>query len=366
MNIPELLKPILSQGLLAQPWVQALIIVLVSIAAATLARYLFGGILSRLTASTSTTLDDRVLKIMRKPVFLTVLLAGLWAAAAVLNPPEPFPLYIAVFVKSVVILLWSIVIVGVVMLVLAVMTGSEKSRIVQVRSRPIFELVAKVVVVGGAGYMLLLTWGIDATGWIASAGVVGVAVGLAAKDTVANLISGVFIMADAPYKLGDYVVLGTGERGKVTDIGIRSTRILTRDDLEIIVPNAVIATAKIINETGGPYEMRRVRCTVDVAYGSDVDQVREVLGEAARNCGQLVADPTPRIRFREFTASGLRFQLMGWVNEPELRGRAEDALNTAVYNGLNAAGIEIPYSKHDLYIRQAPKDDVSSLLDEDE
>ncbi len=365
MHILEHFKQVIDQGTAAHPWIQALIIVLVAVLAATLARFLFGRVLIRLTARTSTTLDDRVLAVMRKPVFLSVLLVGLWGASAVLEPPEQVSSYFGVSIKTLVILLWAIAINSIVTLVLAVTVASEKSRIIQVRSRPIFELMSKVIVVGGAGYMLLLTWGVDPTGWIASAGVVGVAVGFAAKDTVANLISGVFIMADAPYKIGDYVVLGTGERGKVTDIGIRSTRILTRDDLEIIVPNAVIAGAKIVNETGGPYEMRRVRCTIDVAYGSDVDQVRKVLDEAARACDQLVADPEPRIRLREFAPSGLRFQLMGWVKEPELRGRAEDSLNTAVYNGLNDAGIEIPYSKHDVYIKQAPRDMLSLLEEED-
>ena len=82
-------------------------------------------------------------------------------------------------------------------------------------------------------YMVLQVWSVDVTGWLASAGIVGIAVGFAAKDTLANLFSGVFILADRPYKLGDYVNLSSGERGKVTHIGIRSTRLLTRDDIEI-------------------------------------------------------------------------------------------------------------------------------------
>ncbi len=255
--------------------------------------------------------------------------------------------------ESVIILLWAVAASKVLALIMEFMTENERFRLIQVRTRPIFELAAKVVVWGGAVYLVLLTWKIDATGWIASAGVVGVAVGFAAKDTVANLISGVFIMADAPYKLGDYVVLGSGERGMVTEIGVRSTRILTRDDFEVIVPNAVIAGAKIINEAGGPHEMRRVRATVDAAYGSDIDQVRAVLVRCAQECVHLVDEPAPRVRFREFGPSGLRFQVLAWVAQPVLRGRAEDALNTAIYKAFQAEGIEIPYSKLDVYIKEA-------------
>ena len=71
---------------------------------------------------------------------------------------------------------------------------------------------------------------------LALAGIVGIAIGFTAKDTLANLFSGVFILADRPYKMGDYVNLESGERGRVTHIGIRSTRILTRDDIEVTVP----------------------------------------------------------------------------------------------------------------------------------
>jgi MscS family membrane protein len=353
MNL-ELLVQGWSEGWLALPWARALVLAVAAALAAFLAHLIFTRVLIRLAHSTHTDLDNRMLALTRKPVFFTVLLIGLWLATLMLELPDPAPFVIAGFVKSVIIVYWSVTMARVLDLLLGFMTENDRFRLIQVRTQPIFELSAKILVWGGAVYLVLLIWKIDATGWIASAGVVGVAVGFAAKDTVANLISGLFIMADAPYKLGDFVVLGSGERGMVTEIGVRTTRILTRDDFEIIVPNAVIAGAKIINEAGGPHEMRRIRATVDVAYGSDVDQVREVLTQAAADCGYLVAEPAPRVRFREFAPSGLRFQVMGWVEQPVLRGRATDGLNTAVYKGLQAAGIEIPYSKHDVYIREAP------------
>ncbi len=350
----EQLKALWSDGWLAVPWTRALALVVASVLVAGVVDFVFVRVFARLATKTSTDLDDKMVAITKRPVFVTVLLAGLWAATLVFALPAPGPFVIAGVVKSVIVIMWAVAISKVSALLLAFMTDNPHYKLIQVRTQPIFELSAKILVWGGAVYLVLLIWKIDATGWIASAGVVGVAVGFAAKDTVANLISGVFIMADAPYKLGDFVVLGSGERGMVTEIGVRTTRILTRDDFEIIVPNAVIAGAKIINEAGGPHEMRRIRATVDVAYGSDVDQVREVLTQAAADCGYLVAEPAPRVRFREFAPSGLRFQVMGWVEQPVLRGRATDGLNTAVYKGLQAAGIEIPYSKHDVYIREAP------------
>ncbi len=102
-------------------------------------------------------------------------------------------------------------------------------------------------------------------------------------------------MADAPYKIGDFVVLDTGERGEITHIGIRSTRLKTRDDVEVTVPNSVMGNTKIINESGGPHEKFRIRVAVGVAYGSDIDKVREILMDIALNPMTVCEDPEPRV-----------------------------------------------------------------------
>jgi small-conductance mechanosensitive channel len=192
------------------------------------------------------------------------------------------------------------------------------------------------------------------TAWLASAGIIGIAVGFAAKDTLANLFSGVFILADAPYKIGDYVVLDSGERGAVTNIGIRSTRILTRDDVEVTIPNSIMGNTKIINESGGPHTKYRIRVKVGVAYGSDIDQVKDILMDVAVNDEDVCKDPEPRVRFRQFGASSLDLELLCWVEEPMLRGKIVDALNTAIYKRFNEEGVEIPYSKHDVFIKEMP------------
>ena len=351
MQLPELLS---AWSEIA--WLRAIAILVGAILVAFVVNLVVTRVLKTLARKTVTELDDKLIAILHRPLAVTVIATGAYWAIAALKPPDPIPFITAGFVKSTVIIVWSLAFTRIAVLLLDWLAHrSDRYRIVQERTLPIFEILAKVLIVGGAIYMALLSWNIDVTGWLASAGVVGIAVGFAAKDTLANLFSGVFILADAPYKIGDFVVLGSGERGMVTDIGIRSTRILTRDDVEITVPNAVIGNAKIVNESGGPHEKERVRVTVSVAYGSDVAQVKAVLMAAAQGDPHIIADPEPRVRFREFGDSGLVFQLMGWVDEPVLRGRALDSLNTAVYEGLNAAGIEIPYSKMDLYVKETPK-----------
>jgi len=217
--------------------------------------------------------------------------------------------------------------------------------------------VMKVALVALTGYFLFLAWRIDVTAWLASAGIVGLALSFAAKDTLSNLFAGVSIIMDAPYKTGDFIVLDSGERGVVTEIGLRSTRILTRDDIEITVPNGIIGNAKIINEAGGPSERHRIRVAVGVAYGSDIDHVIETLQKVAADNADIVADPAPRVRFRLFGDFSLNFELLGWISQPVDRGRVKHELNCAIYKAFGDNGIEIPFPQRDLHVRTMPLTD---------
>ena len=225
---------------------------------------------------------------------------------------------------------------------------------IQPRTFPLFDNLAKVLLFGIAVYAVISVWDLDATGWLASAGVMGLAIGFAAQDTLGNLFAGVFIIADAPFSVGDYIVLDSGERGKVAHIGLRSTRILTRDDIEITIPNAVMGKAKITNEAGGPSLKRRLRVPVGVAYGSDIDRVRELLLELAAAQELFCDQPAPRVRFRALGESSLEFELLGWIPHPELRGRAVDEVLTAIYKRFQAEGVQIPFPQRDLWVREWP------------
>tara|TARA_Y100000758_G_scaffold24630_1_gene16604 strand:+ start:213 stop:854 length:642 start_codon:yes stop_codon:yes gene_type:complete len=204
-----------------------------------------------------------------------------------------------------------------------------------------------------AGYFILVSWGVNVTGWLASTTIVAMVVALAAKDTVANLFAGFFIMADTPYKTGDYINLDGGERGWVKTIGLRSTRIMTRDDIEITIPNSLIANSKIINESGGGAEKERLRINISVAYGTDIDKVREVLVKISQSSENVCTSPDPRVRFRSFGDSGLIFQLLFWIEKPKDRGRIIDEINSNIYKKFNEENIEIPYPQRTLHVKNS-------------
>ena len=180
------------------------------------------------------------------------------------------------------------------------------------------------------------------------------AISFAAQDTLANLVAGVAIIVDKPYQLGDYIILDTGERGKVMQIGLRSTRLLTRDDVEVTIPNGVMGQAKIVNEAGGPRDRYRLRMPIGVAYGSDIDLVMATLLEVAQDHTKISRNPEARVRFRSFGESSLDFEMLCWIREPADRGLVTHELNCAIYKAFAQHDIQIPFPQRDLHIKQMP------------
>ncbi len=335
------------------PTLQTLAMFVGSFVGAYLVEVLIRRTLVVLAKRTRTELDDAIIAALRTPVFMSVLMIGLYMTSLRLGLPGTARFTVRATLETLAVIFWSGAAFRIGHLLLEVVSSrSHEGSIIQRRTMPIFDMTVKVAVVTTALYFTFLAWNIDLTAWLASAGVLGIAVGFAAKDTLANLFAGIFIVADGPYKVGDYVVLDGELRGEVSHIGVRSTRVLTRDDVEITIPNAVIANAKIVNESGGPYVKQRVAVNVEAAYGSDVDRVREVLLSVVPGVENICATPHPQVRFREFAGSGLRHELLVWIDQPALRGLILDQLHVRVYKAFADAGIEIPYSKHDVYIKE--------------
>lgn len=337
-------------------WLQAAIVVIAALLLAWIFDRFISAALRKLVARTRFEFDDDLIDHLHNPIFTSMILAGLALAVNLLNIGKPFDSILFSILVTIAYIVWTIFLIRVTRSVLRNIANNEQHvAVLHPQTLPLFENIVFITIIVLSVYIIFTAWNIDMTAWLASAGIIGIAVGFAAKDTLANLFSGVFIMADAPYKIGDFVVLDTGQRGEITHIGIRSTRLMTRDDIEVTVPNSVMGNTTIINESGGPAERFRIRVAVGVAYGSDIDKVREVLMDIALTDEAVCEDPEPRVRFRKFGASSLDFELLCWIDQPILRGRVIDALNCKVYKRFIEENIEIPYSKHDLYIKQLPK-----------
>ena len=332
----------------------ALIYILSSIIIAYIVDKIFIASLKLLVKKSDTEIDDKILDFIHKPIYYSILFFGISIAIGLLEISSKINFYLIGIMKSIIIVFWAIALFKSFMIFIE--WSSKKSRtipFIQPKTIPLFENMGKIILFLFSIYFVMLSWNIDVTAWIASAGIISVVIGLAAKDTLGNLFAGIFIMADSPYKEGDYINLDTGERGSVRHIGTRSTRILTRDDIEITIPNSVIATSKIINESGGPHEKERIRITLDVAYGSDIEKVKDIMLNLALASNKVCDNPKPRVRFRSFGESGLNLQLLCWIERPELRGRVIDELSISIYKNFNKENIEIPFPQRTVHLKKS-------------
>ncbi len=334
------------------PAVNALISILAFVILAKLADLLVDKVLRKFSRFTKTDLDDRIIDAVHRPIFFTILILGVIATMLHLEPSEKVILYTSGALNSLLAVIWCVAIIRVSDTVIehAVMKMSDVTGM----SRDIIPLIAnvtRIVIIVAAVVVVLSIWEINITPVIASAGIAGAAVAFAAKDTIANFFGGISVFVDKPFKIGDYIVLDKGERGEVVAIGVRSTRIKTRDDIQITIPNSIIANTKVINESA-PVPNFRVRIPVSVAYGSDIDRVQNVLLQVAGRTENVIPDPEPRVRFRAFGDSALNFELLCWTKEPSLRGLTVHELNCAIYKEFSASGITIPFPQRDIHIRQ--------------
>jgi small-conductance mechanosensitive channel len=213
----------------------------------------------------------------------------------------------------------------------------------------IAQIVGYVVLIVGI-VIVLDNAGIHLGALTVFAGAVGVGVGFGLKNIASNFISGLLILAERPIAIGDRIEVA-GITGQVQEIRARSTVILTNDNIAMIVPNEKFIDSPVTNWT---YSDRRVRfrLPVGVAYGSDVNKVRDALIAAALEHPATLKEPKPNAFLEKFGDSTIDFQLVVWSDEMSRRpSRFRSDLNYLIYQHLTAAGIEIPNPQRDLHIR---------------
>lgn len=298
--------------------------------------------------------DDFLLQFIQTPLALTLFLFG--CMHAVLTDPAPkapYDFMLPAVIRSAMLLVWVIAILRSMNRLNEISAGILLRR--EEFDRDLFYMfknISRIVIVFTAILWVLTIWDIAITPIFASAGIAGIAIALAAKDTLANFFGGISIYMDRSYKVSEYIILDSGERGEVVELGIRSTKIKTRDDVLITIPNSIMASSKIINQSA-PKPSFRIRVDVGVAYGSDLDQVENVLMEIAQKHPGVAKAPAPRVRARRFGDSSIDFQLLCWVNDPRVRGRMTHDLIKEIYKTFNEQAIQIPFPQRDVHLVSA-------------
>jgi MscS family membrane protein len=224
--------------------------------------------------------------------------------------------------------------------------------------RPVLQLIrriARIVAIIVAGSILFSHFGINFTALVAALGIGGLALSLAAQDTLADAISGFIILADQPYRVGDRIeIQGEGTWGDVVEIGLRTTRIRTRDNRMVIVPNSIISKNQVVNYTF-PDPQYRIQTHLGVAYGTDVDRARRTIVDAVRGVEGILPDKPVDALYNERGDSSMIFRVRWWIESYEDTRRIIDRVNSALEVALNAAGIDAPFPTQNFVLQLDPE-----------
>lgn len=307
-------------------------------------------VLRNLAAKTKITFDDKLINFLHVPISWTIFWFGVLHALSIKPLQDPWGIVLPQIAQSMILIIWLIAMIRIFNLMVEhyMSRAHEKGKI----GKDIFMLlknVLRVIVIIAGLLWIMAIWQINLTPLFASAGIAGIAVALAAKDTLANFFGGISIFMDNAYKVGEYIILESGERGEVVEIGIRSTRIKTRDDVIVTIPNSIMANSKIINESA-PIPRFRIRVPVGVAYGTSLEKVEDILLAVTNANEHIEKYPEPRVRLRTFADSSVNFELLCWVKDPREKGLQTHHLLKAAYNAFDEQGITIPFPQRDVHI----------------
>jgi small-conductance mechanosensitive channel len=199
-------------------------------------------------------------------------------------------------------------------------------------------------------YIALKVVGIDLSSLAVLAGAIGVGLGFGLQNIVHNFISGIIILAERPIAIGDRVEVN-GVAGRVARINLRSTIVVTNDNISVIVPNSNFISEPVVNWSHGDPKVR-INIPIGIAYGSDVEKFRTLMTTVGLAHPQVLVDPAPHIFFIGFGDSSLDFELGLWTAEMlQNPKRFRSEINYAVEKALRENGIEIPFPQRDLHIR---------------
>ena len=330
----------------------------------------------RLARKTETDLDDQFVRMLRQVVRLTVVAWAAWRIAGewipILGKENPD----GVFVESGaqpgkwVWGIWMVLVfipvsrfAGNLLRLVETNVMSRSNTVLDETALPMVNRFVRFLIIG-LGVLLAMDYlGLRIAPLLAGAGVVGLALSLAAKDTLSNLIAGVLLILDRPFQVGDRIELWnapneTGTWGDVIEIGIRATKIRNPDNLVVVVPNNEIMRRDIINYTMSGEDIR-LRIPFSVAYEADIERAKVLLIQAALGVEGVKPEPTPIVIVRGFGPSEVNLQLRVWIKEARQRRRVADEITGLALTSFAREGVEIPYPKRELYIRQG---DVKALL----
>jgi small-conductance mechanosensitive channel len=316
-------------------------------------RWAMGRVERAAEARTENVLDDQAARLFRQLLLISTFFFTLWRLALAWNLVTGASAVIGAWIVALAFPTSTFVTGALQMVMDRVAPRTETT--LDETAFPLVNRIVRVLLVAVAALIALETIGIKVTPLVAGAGVAGLALSLAAKDTLSNLIAGVQLILDRPFKVGDRVELWTmpkeyGTWGDILEIGLRATKIRTPDNLIVIVPNNEIMRRDFINYTASGDHIR-LRIPIGIAYDADTALAKELVMRAMKEIPGIKEKPEPVVIVRSFGASSVDLEARPWIADARKRRTIGDAVTERVKELFDEHGVEIPYPKRDIYIR---------------
>lgn len=351
----------------------SLAIIIVSYGLARLISYIGKMLIRPIVRKTETQFDDKILEVARKGISRLLFVGGIYFALSMFRQGfglvsnyskrkliEEYP-YLYQIADYLEIALYIIIAITILITIFQIISlafdwygETEKAKENANLYGSIFPLMrklSKLLITAVAIVIVLAKLGIDISAFVVSLGVGSLAVALAAQETLSNMISGLIIMADRPFRIGDRIRIGTEINGDVVEIGIRSTKVLDFDRNILVIPNNDIVKSRIINFTY-PDPLTRVLVDFGVVYGTDLNSLRAAILDLIKDEELIVTEPAPTVIFLKFEESSLLIRLD--VKTPDYRHAFELGcrLREKIYNELNARGFNFAFPTRTVYIKK--------------
>ena len=299
----------------------------------------------RLTALTKTQLDDRILQRANVHVSRFVTILGLYLAMHSLPLSDKIVIVLSNLLYIALVIAFFVLIYQILDELLQWYIAKRHGELDALLSRQMLPVAEKLVILTLSGMALIVIlkyFNYDVFSLVTAMGIGSLALGMAAKDTLAQMISGFTLMMDRPFRIGDRIRLSGGQSGDVQDIGLRSTKIRTMDNELLIIPNSDLCNSILVNQAFPDVRVKG-RVNIGVAYGSDVEKVKNILKATASELEGVLSDPPPNAYFVAFGDSSLDMSLFFWVESYEKLFVVTDKLNTLILRRFDENGIDIPF-----------------------
>ena len=300
---------------------------------------------SRLAAATRSGLDDRLLQRVIPHVSRLLTLLGVYLALRSLPLHEKIVVVLSGALYIFLVLVFFNLVYHALDELMQWYIAGRRERSDALISRqmlPVAEKLALLFLMGMALIVILKHFNYDIFSIVTALGIGSLAIGMAAKDTLAHMISGFTLMLDRPFRIGDRIKLAGGQTGDVQDIGLRSTKIMTLDSQLLVIPNSDLCNTMLINQAA-PDVRAKGRVNIGVAYDSDVELVKRALVDAALEVEEVLRDPAPEAFLVTFGDSSLSMSLFFWVDSYALLFTTTDKVNTLILRRFAERNIHIPY-----------------------